>query len=297
VALPRLPSEPVGRALPPGGPGPLAVEPDGADPKLVDVSDRASEKNAPGPAANLIFRETNRTSFVPASYATPLDSRPDGKIVVFALPKSGNVWLVSLLCDYTGLPPIDPVAEVDRRGAGMCHFPYAGFMAQRADFLHAVYLVRDIRDVIVSYFHNAQTEWFKDGLPNFYYDTIEQFYFEWFLTRVVQVHQIHTHADAYLDFGVPAIQYERLCEEPEREFARLIKRLGLPYDADRIRECVAQNRIENLRARGRMLDKMVPPTHFRKGGHGHYKNELPATVLQHATEEFRSLIVRWGYPI
>ena len=268
----------------------------GRNPSLPEPNQDTAVDAAPPPAGNLIFRDRNKAAFLPHSYGTPLDSRPDGKIVVFGLPKAGNVWLVSLLCDYTGLPPVHPIEDVDRPGVGMCHLTYESFMADRADFLHAVYLVRDIRDIIVSYYHNGQTQWFKDDLPNFHYETIAEFYFEWFLPRVVTVHQIHTHADAYLSFGVPVIRYERLCEEPERELGRLIKRLGLPYDEERIGQAVANNRIDKLRAEGRMLDRMVPPSHFRKGGHGSYRTELPDPVLQHATSEFGELIRKWGYP-
>lgn len=242
---------------------------------------------------NLIFRP--QREYLTLSYGTALDSRPDGKIVIFALPKSGNVWLVSLLSDYTGLPPIHPIEMVDRAGVGMCHYPYSDMLAERLDFLHGIYLVRDLRDVVVSYYHNSQSACFRDDLPNFHYDTIEEFYYEWFLTRVVPYHDIRNHAARYAEFGLPVIRYECLYDDPERELSRLIKRLGLYCDPSKISEAVDNNRLEKLQREGRMLDGMIPSTHFRKGGYGNYKTELPKKIIDHINDKFGSILARWGY--
>ena len=233
--------------------------------------------------------------YLQPSYGAPLDGRPNTKIVVFGLPKSGNVWLVSLLSDYTGLTPIDPFTDVATRGVGMCHLPYSEEIASRADFIHGVYLVRDLRDVIVSYFWNTQTEWFQKTLPSFHYPTIEQFYYEWFLPRVVPFHRILTHAEEFTIRGVPPVLYERLYDDPLGEFSRLIKRLGLHFDPDRVAEVVERNTIDRLRTSGKQLDVFVPVTHFRKGGYGNYRQELPPKIIAHVNEVFGGILKRWGY--
>jgi Sulfotransferase domain len=232
-----------------------------------------------------------------SSYGAPLDSRPDAKIVVFGLPKSGNVWLVSLLSDYTGLKPIDPFTDVSARGVGMCHLPYSEEIASRGDFIHGVYLVRDLRDLIVSYFWNSQTEWFQKTLPSFHYPTIEQFYYEWFLPRVVPFHRILTHAEEFTIRGVPPVSYERLYDNPVEELGRLIKRLGLHFDRDRVAAVVEMNTIDRLRNSGKQLDVFVPETHFRKGGYGNYARELPPKIIAHVNEVFGDVLKRWGYEI
>jgi hypothetical protein len=231
------------------------------------------------------------------SYGTPLDGRRNAKIVVFGLPKSGNVWLVSLLSDYTGLKPIDPFTDVEARGVGMCHLPYSEEIASRADFIHGVYLVRDLRDVIVSYFLHTQTEGFQKAFPNFHYPTIDHFYYEWFLPRVIPFHQVLTHAQEFTIRGVPPILYERLYDDPVAEFGRLIKRLGLHFDPERVALVVEQNRIDRLRNSGKQLDVFVPSTHFRKGGYGNYRRELPPNIIVHVNETFGDVLKRWGYEV
>jgi hypothetical protein len=232
-----------------------------------------------------------------ASYGTPLASRPDGKLVVFGLPKSGNVWLVSMLTDYLEMPAIAPYYDVDRTGIGMCHFPYSEALAQRADFLHGVYIMRDLRDVVVSYFHHAQRADFRDSIPNCECQTIEEFYYEWFLSRIVPYHDVHNHAEQFAQRSVPVIRYEKLYDNPEYEFNRLLRRLGLPVDTDRISLVVQKNRLEDLRKTGRQLDVFVPTAHFRKGGHGGYKAELPEPIIRHMNETFGKLLARWGYEV
>ena len=244
---------------------------------------------------SLIFCEPGQ--YVSLSYGTRLDSRPDAKIVVFGLPKSGNAWLVSLLSDYTGLKPVDPIASPDQPGVGMCHLPYSEQLGNRSDFLHAVYILRDLRDIIVSYFHNSQRPDFRSGFPHFHYINIDQFYFEWFLPRVDVFHRIESHAEEFTKRGIPVVRYEQLHDQPAREFARLIRRLGLPIDDDKIETVVQNNTIERLSTTGKQLNVFLPPAHFRKGGYGSYKTELPPNVLSHVNSYFRPQLIRWGYKI
>jgi hypothetical protein len=244
---------------------------------------------------NLVLRE--QKEYLTLSFGTPLSHHPAGKIVVFGLPKSGNVWVVSLLADYTGLPPCHPIQDEATSGVGMCHLPAPVLPACRLDFLHGIYLVRDFRDLVVSYFYNGMTAWFRDDLPNYHYDTLEEFYFEWFLPRVVPYHDVHNHDDGFMRYGLPILRYEKLYDDPIREFTRLVKRLGLPYNDERVMFTVEKNRFEALKRTGVKLDRTVPPTHFRKGGYGGYRQELPRSVLRHINREFGNLLTRFGYEL
>ena len=77
-------------------------------------------------------------NFYSRSFGMDLSILPNGKIVVFGLPKSGNVWLVSLLADYLNLQPIDPYVDIEGTGVGMCHRPYTEEISNRKDFLHGI---------------------------------------------------------------------------------------------------------------------------------------------------------------
>jgi hypothetical protein len=231
------------------------------------------------------------------SYGTPLDSRADGKLVVFGLPKSGNVWLVAMLCQFLSEKAIDPVKNAKARGIGMSHLPYSDEFSCRQDFLHAVYLMRDLRDVIVSYFHHTKREEFRKDVPNFHYDTIEEFYFQWYLPRVVPFHRIETHAVEYAERGVPIVRYEDLCADPVREFQRLILRLGFDCDDDRVRSVVDNHKLEVMKKEKHVFDVEISPEHFRKGGWGNFREEMPAIVRKDVEKRFADVFERWGYEL
>lgn len=245
------------------------------------------------PARSLIFNPPE--VYWSQSYGTPLNSKPNGKIVVFGLPKSGNVWIKSLVADYCDLPGVEPVLDVEKRGVGICHWAFRPEFLEREDFLHAVYIMRDIRDIITSYFHYSQTERFLKARPEFHYRDVDSFYYEWFLSRMVTTYRWHTHAAEYAALGIPVVRYESLNSDPVGEFERLICKWGLEVDRDRISSAVKKNSISELKRTGKQLDVFVPPSHFRKGGSGNYREELPAQVLRDINERFAALLSRWGY--
>lgn len=261
--------------------------------KIANLMVSNKKKIAPpkSPAFNILGNFDSR------SFGMSLSTLPNGKIVVFGLPKSGNVWLVSLLADYLKVQAIDPYVNLNSSGVGMCHRPYTKEISNREDFLHGVYLIRDLRDVIVSYYYNTQREDWRRGFLHFHCDTIQQFYFEWFLPRVNIAHNIDNHPYAFTEAGLPLIRYEDLYDNPEYEFTRLIKRLGLFLDSKKIKRVVANNQLETLRKTGKILDVHVPIEHFRHGGHGGYKKELPQNVLDHINQRFSNILSDFGYKI
>lgn len=229
------------------------------------------------------------------SYGTALAAVPNGKIVVFGLPKSGNVWMKSLIADYFDLPGVEPVRDLEHRGVGICHWAFRDDFLRRADFLHAVCLVRDVRDVVASYFPYSQTPRFLAARPEFHYRDVDSFYYEWFLSRMVTTYRWSTHSAEYAAMGVPVVRYERLWTDPSGELERLIRRWGLEVDHARIQRVVDQNSLERLQQTGKHLDVSIPPDHFRKGGSGSHRDELPPHIIDDINERFAEFLFRWGY--
>lgn len=234
-------------------------------------------------------------SFWNDSYGLSLDSHPFGKIVVFGLPKSGNVWMKSLLVDYFAIPGIEPLLDLNKTGVGLTHRPFDRFIGDRPDFIHGVCMVRDLRDVVASYYQYVKTNRFRGARPEFHYDDESSFYYEWFLSRPVPAHKIFTHSAQYARLGVPVVRYERLRGDTVREFERLLLRWGFKPDMNRIREVVAANDIEKLRKHGKSLEKEISPEHFRKGGVGTYREELSEGVIKDIERRFDRVLRRWGY--
>ena len=66
---------------------------------------------------------------------------------------------------------------------------------------------------------------------------------------------------------MPYVRYEDLYDDPQAEMRRYHYRSG------------------------------VATTHFRKGGYGGYKRELPARILDDVNTRFEGFLRRWGYSV
>lgn len=231
------------------------------------------------------------------SYGTPLSAGRNAKLLVLGMPKSGNTWMQGLLADCFDLDAIEPLREKARKGAGMSHLPYGPRIAYRQDFVHAVYMLRDVRDIVVSMYHYAQTPFFREHRPEVHYPDIESFYYDYFLGRIIGPYRFFDHAEGYAQRGVPIVRYERLCDDTAGELTRLIACWGLEVGEGSIAAAIDANRIDKLRETGKQLHRMVPATHFRQGGYGHYRTELPPAVLADCNRRFGAVLRRWGYAI
>jgi hypothetical protein len=229
------------------------------------------------------------------AYGLQLHDVPRAKIVIFGIPKSGNVWLQSLLCDTLGLQPVDPVGQTDASGVGMTHLPFCTAVADREDFLHGVCLVRDPRDVLASFYRYTKTSYFRIARLEFHYEDWDEFYYEWYLPRAAPAFDLLTHSDKYARLGVPVVRYERLRMDPVREVVRLLKRWGLEADEQAVASAVKENEISRLRTTGKNLNIKVPPSHFGSGSIGSFKSEIPAEILLDFENRFSAVLSRWGY--
>jgi hypothetical protein len=227
-----------------------------------------------------------------------LEDVPHGKIVIFGLQKAGNTWLHSLLADTFGLPYLFYLSEVATRGVLSTHLPFSDEIKYRHDFVHAVCLIRDLRDMVVSYFHYMQTESYQNDIPYAKYPDIETFYYDWFLSRLVPAHRFHTYWEEYAERGVPILRYERLRKDTKAELIRLFERWSQPYDEAKLDEAIESNQINNLKAAGKQMGNVrIATTHFRSGVAGGYASELPPKILADIEERFRPVLKRWGYEV
>lgn len=225
----------------------------------------------------------------------------DGKVVIFGLQKAGNTWLLSLLSEALGLPAFfnvhDP-AQKGLRAVVSTHDPMSEAICTRADFVHGVCLIRDLRDMIASYFHYMQTDSYQKDVRKAHYADVETFYFDWFLSRMVPAHRYQTYWEEYASAGVPVLRYERLVLDTARELRRLFARWGEQVDEEKLKAAVAANDFSLLKRSGRKIGQtQIDASHFRRGGIGSYKDELPQTIIDDINVRFGDVLRRWGYSV
>ena len=221
--------------------------------------------------------------------------RPNGKLVVLGFPKSGNTWLVSLLCDYFDIVPIAPDHDVSLQGGGMSHQPFGKQVSNRKDFMNCVSIVRDPRAVVNSYYHYSQTEVYKEYHPSFCFTDIYSFYYEYFLSQVAPIGHFDTFTSVYSRLGVPVVRFEDLKENPFQSITKLLTFWRVEVDEAKLMLSIENNTFKRLKANGKQLADYMDPSHFRSGKVNSYVDELPVDIIEDIEIRFAGLMARWNY--
>lgn len=226
---------------------------------------------------------------IPSNYA-----ETDGYFLVAGFPKSGNVWLTSMIAECLNLP-----VGKDKKGCKVyyVHSPLNDKTLYDPLLYRGVALVRDLRDIIVSLFHWLKTDGYKNYHkhgPHQVFDDVETMYIEFFLRRFVQMRP-EAMLDGYVARGWPLIKYERLWDNPRRELERLFEIWGIDVGPDVIERAVERNRIDRLQKEGGALEVYIERDHFRKGGYDQYRKEIPKHIVEDIEDRFGDYLRSWGY--
>lgn len=224
----------------------------------------------------------------------------DGKVFVTGMPKSGNNWLLGLVSHCLD---VDVIEEAHRKAKGvfMSHLSFSSHLYLRSDIFYGVYIIRDLRDVVCSFFHYVNKKpgiAGVIGLDDIVFDDIESFYFQCFLSRLVTRYNIPGHVDGYLDRGIPMVKYERLLDDPERELKFLFRYWNIRVSDELICEAIALHDFENMKSKGKDdRGHKLDPSHMRKGKQGGFIDELPPNVLKDIERRYGDYLQRWGYSL
>ena len=241
---------------------------------------------------------TKPGKYFPFAYNSSIHQFPNPKVLVFGLPKSGNTWMVSLLSNCLDMDSIHVDRQKNKSGVCMSHEPLSYKMKLRKDFVRGVYIMRDLRDVIVSYFHYVKTNYYKElNDPYVAETTIESFYRNYFQSKLIYRYDWLNHAEDYAKHGIPVIRYEDLFDNPTDELTRLFTKMGVSVQIDKINSAIEENDITKLKLTGKNIGKEIPSTHFRKGGYGNYKSEMTESLIDRINRDFGKYLSRWGYEI
>ena len=260
--------------------------------KLLDLISRM-------PEGYLIARRFESPMFRPRHqeyrHQYPCDQ---GKFAVVGLPKSGNNWLMYLICDCLDISYTSLFGKNGGVGIGITHAPISHSVLYNSEFIRGVYILRDIRDVIVSYYKYAQTDDYRQhNNPGAFYDSFESFYYGYFLSTVIHRYDWTEHPDTYARRGIPLVRYERLIDAPVEEISGLFRCWNIEVSQEKILFAIENNAISKLQKEGKTTIRKIPTTHFRKGGYGNYKTEMPDNICADVEDRFGAYLRRWGYPV
>lgn len=232
----------------------------------------------------------------PLNYGRPVTGEY-AKVAAFGLPKSGTTWLTSLLADLFGLGH-QPFSERKLGGVVCAHEAFTPQMYFRSDILHAAYIMRDMRDVVVSYYHYVNSDQYHNHMhKSAHFDDIKTFYYRYFLPIVTKQYEWTEHANEYVERGAAFVKYEDLWDDTKGALTNILKTWGVDTKEKAIEEAIERNRLEKLQKSGMKLVYNIPTTHFRKGGYGGYKKTLPPGIVADIETRFGDYLRRWGYSV
>jgi hypothetical protein len=241
-------------------------------------------------------------------YFRPMKQYRKDDVFIVGFPKSGNTWMQSIVsCLKYGINPDflpeslaqDLVPDVHskryykRYGRNMAFKSHA---LPRKKYKRVIYLIRDGRDAIASYYGMYRNMGVQVDLEEMIIKGKHLFPSKW-----------HEHVNAWKLNPYNAekilVRYEDLIASPLPELRKVTQFLKLDHN-DSFLESVAEGtQFKKMKERAKTLgtahtyfDKRAEGhTFFRKGKVGSFKNDIPTDLIRFFEEEARSELERYGY--
>ncbi len=233
----------------------------------------------------------------------PFNDSVDEDIFLVGYPKSGNTWFRQMVAGIVfGVDPeFAPFALVSDLVPGPMQRYYKRYVTPsffkthylpERRFRNVVYLVRDGRDVMVSYFHHlnsirGETSW-TDVVRGKVPDEVS-----W-----------HKHVDAWLsnpfDARILTIKYEDLQSDCVSQLRRFCEYAGIQRSDSFLEQLVTKTSFEKLQRKEEIYGVNHPDwpkdkRFFRRGKVGSHVDEMPAEVLDVFLNHAQSTLQRLGY--
>jgi estrone sulfotransferase len=231
--------------------------------------------------------------------------RPTDTFLV-SFPKSGNTWLRFLIAHlvsdrndihFRNLDALVP--DVYMSAAVADRLPSPRYIkthdARLADYPKTIYIVRDYRDVLVSYYHYQLAAKEFSGSFSEYVRTIDTLhpFGSW-----------HAHVEAALDFQsahperLHFLHYEELLAAPENELQRIVDFLQIVPKrplSEAIAACQFARLQELEKKHGSLFNDKSGAAFFREGKSGSWKQTFTPADLERVMQENGRLLQRLGY--
>ena len=233
-------------------------------------------------------------------------------VFIASYPRSGNTWLRFLLTKIltsqsAGFDNVNQViAEIGIHQNARMLLPGTGRLIKthelyRPGYKRAIYLLRDVRDVLLSEYSRAKElglVWWTDFdgyTSDFLRGTVNGFG-PW-----------HEHIPCWLDSPLAkrgdmlVIQFEDMRRNPQEKLEQVLDFLGFQVQPDTIAEAIADNTLEQMRARENRAQKLHKAEReegrfVRRGAVMGWRDKLTEPQLELIENYAGPTMARLGYP-
>ena len=259
----------------------------------------------------LRYRGSRTALRVPLIWARHRGFGPND-VFLASFPRSGNTWLRFVLGEVLTRDSVEfesvnrIIPEVGLHGKAMAVLPGGGRLIKthelyRREYQKVVYVVRDVRDVVLSEYSRKRQLGIElndlDGyLPRFLRGTA--------MPEGAWHNHIHCWLDCPLvqDGNLLLIRFEEMRKNLEDTIAKIVTFLNLNVDMQLIREAIANNSVEMMRIKEDRTKSLEKSTReegrfIRKGSVGGWRAQLTDAQARLIEQHTASALERLGYPI
>lgn len=262
------------------------------------------------------------------------------RIYVVGFPKSGNTWLTRLLADVLNCPSTGIFTDYEMAAEGhdrisnfivvKTHHSVGAAPNELLQSASVVYIIRDIRDVLVSgFFHNhrALPEDYvtlnadrRRRLPRIYFRheirrmsngwggpyhiavvnrvrNILRFMCGRPLSPTFKIGDWSQHAGGWANHRITPhiIRYEDLLSNGEEELVRLLSRMGMEIPINKIRESLERQSFSRRRIDFEQSGELSKAKFLRRGQTGDWKRFLDKRTLEYILSKHGKTLNKHGY--
>ena len=212
---------------------------------------------------------------------------PHKLFIVNSMPKSGTFWMIAMLEGVLGVKAKQQVT--------LSHIRDIETDWTKQNNHGAVALVRDMRDVVVSWFHHLNRADLQSGFSSPRYPNIEEFYFDHFIGQIFGNDRYYFgEFEKWLDFvganSFPVIKYEDLVVDTQSSLRKVMNFWKVSVSDQSLEEVARNYSFSNIQdtlsGRSGFVSDVLKAGHMRHGRVGSWEKELPAKVAKDINQRF-----------
>lgn len=261
---------------------------------------------------------------VPLVWSWHVGLKPED-IFQASYPRSGSTWLrfmlFEILCgEQAGFRKIeDRLPEIQWQRGKTGIFPSGGRFIKtheqyRTDYKRAVFLVRDMRDVLLSCYARGLQDGIVDLVSK---GDLDSFLMSFLKGKALQMGSWHEHTRTWLESPIAKngnlllVKYEELRKNPEPMLAQILDFVGVKPNMQVIHKAIEDNSLQQMRAKEDRAKKegefsiLLGPhkntgeegRFVRKGSVGGWRSKLTGAQLKLIDDYAGEMLLRLGYEL